>query len=176
MAQAFYCPTCRVAYTAALRGRSCPACGEELVHGRVPAGKSVIFGNYPKKSGHASRAVWDHITKRDPCVYCGDPSTTIDHILPKALGGSKGSWTNRAGCCFRCNQDKAHTPLLHFMLEQVGEDLSHVKDDDGRWPLPDLAVDIENNRKYTLLEEAQAREAHVDPRRLLLNKDALVPA
>lgn len=74
---------------------------------------------------------------------------TIDHIMPKALGGSKGSWTNRTGACFSCNQDKAHTPLLFFMLELRGDDLTYLKDEDGRWPLPDEGV----------MEEPEAHEA-----------------
>ena len=65
---------------------------------------------------------------------------TIDHIMPKALGGSKGSWTNRTGACFECNQAKAHTPLLFFLLELSGQELSHLKDEDGRWPLPDEGI------------------------------------
>lgn len=80
---------------------------------------------------------------------------TIDHILPKALGGSKGSWTNRAGSCFSCNQAKAHTPLLHFMLEQQGVDLSHLKNEDGHWPIPRTP----DERRVLLVaqEEAHAR-------------------
>lgn len=137
MAQAFFCPGCNVAFNAALRGHSCPACGEELIHGRVPAGRKVISGS----SARSGRAHWDHIIRKDICAYCQvkhKPRNTIDHILPKALGGSKGSWTNRAGACYKCNQDKAHTPLLHFMLERRGLDLSHLKDEDGNWPLPEL--------------------------------------
>lgn len=77
--------------------------------------------------------------KADPCCYCKDEkTTTIDHIEPKALGGSKGSWTNRTGSCFRCNQDKAHTPLLFFMLERQGVDISFLKDEDGNWPIPEV--------------------------------------
>lgn len=160
--QAFYCSTCRVAYTAALRGKSCPSCGDELIHGRVPAGKAGRLMR--PKQPHASRAVWDYIIKKDPCVYCGEQSTTIDHIQPKALGGSKGSWTNRAGACFSCNQKKAHTPLLHFMLELQGESLDHVKDEDGRWIIPH--DELAGRRALVDAEEKAAREAHADPRRL----------
>jgi hypothetical protein len=80
--------------------------------------------------------------------------TTVDHVQPKALGGSKGSWTNRAGACFDCNQKKAHTPLLFFMLEQLGEDLSAYKDKDGNWPIPETPAQM---AERVAREEAEAR-------------------
>ena len=106
--------------------------------------------------------MWDHILKKDVCAFCSDRrATTIDHILPKALGGSKGSWTNRTGACFPCNQAKAHTPLLHFMLIQLGEDLSHILDEDGRWiKEPDDVQDPS-------VEEETANAFAIDPRSLL---------
>lgn len=156
MAQAIYCPSCKVFFTAELRGKSCPACGDELVHARVPSSKGGL--GMRKRAPHASRAVWDHIIKRDPCVYCGCmAASTVDHILPKALGGSKGSWTNRAGSCFRCNQDKAHTPLLFFMLERVGINLSDLKDAEGDWPIP--ATDEQLQSLVVTQEELDARNA-----------------
>lgn len=170
MAQLHYCRECNVAYGGEFRGRSCPACGEELIHGRVPAGRS----NTRKRASHAGvgRAVWDHIIKKDPCAYCGiklpSKEITIDHIQPKALGGSKGSWTNRTASCRPCNADKAHTPLLHFMLEQRGVDLSHLKDEDGNWPIPEIRS-----------EEEHVSPAHddlpiIDPRRLVATMNVQV--
>lgn len=171
MAQMLYCPSCQVFYTAALRGKSCPACGEEMIHGRFPSKLSsgmTIIGR-KKKVPQASRAVWDHILKRDPCVYCGTKfastkEITIDHIMPKALGGSKGHWTNRAAACFDCNQQKAHTPLLHFMLEQRGVDISHLKDEDGRWPIPEIEV----AEARCALEDERASGNFHDPRQVVL--------
>lgn len=165
--QAIYCPACQVFYTAALRGRSCPACGEEMIHARFPSKLSqgmTIIGR-KKKSPTASRAVWDHIIKKDPCSYCGEKfesvrSITIDHIMPKALGGSKGHWTNRAGACLSCNQAKAHTPLLHFMLELQGEDISQLKDEEGRWPIP--TIEIAEAREK--LENDRAEGNFADPK------------
>lgn len=160
MAQMIFCPDCRVEFTAELRGGSCPACETELVHARVPSGSQTAIRR--RYHTHTSKAVWDHILKKDVCAYCSDKrSTTIDHILPKALGGSKGSWTNRTGCCFGCNQRKAHTPLLHFMLIRLGEDLSHILDDDGRWIREPEEISDPS------VEEATANAYSVDPRQLL---------
>lgn len=142
MAQAFYCPGCRVGFSAELRGKSCPSCGEELIHGRIPASRKVFTGH----STRSGRAVWDYILRKDLCAYCFERPIypqTIDHIMPKALGGSKGSWTNRTAACFSCNQAKAHTPLLFFLLERNGADISYLKTDDGKWPLPEAGIEEE---------------------------------
>ena len=40
------------------------------------------------------------------CRYCGDPSTTMDHILPKAQGGTSERH-NVCGCCEKCQRSKA---------------------------------------------------------------------
>ncbi len=161
MAQAFYCRACNVSYSAELRGKSCPACGEELIHGRIPASRT---NRRSAASSSIGRAVWDHIVKRDPCAYCGiklpSREMTIDHIEPKALGGSKGSWTNRTGSCRQCNSDKAHTPLLFFLLEQDGVDLSHLKDEEGHWPI------LEIEAETTEIVEPPSLSA-ADPRRML---------
>lgn len=44
------------------------------------------------------------------CAYCGKLATTIDHVLPRALGGVT-SWKNCVAACERCNSKKGHIPL-----------------------------------------------------------------
>lgn len=39
------------------------------------------------------------------CGYCGEPGTTIDHIVPRSRGG-KHSWLNVVACCQPCNARK----------------------------------------------------------------------
>jgi hypothetical protein len=161
MAQAIYCPSCQVVYAAQLRGGSCPACGEELIHARFPAGMRPK----KKKTPHISSSVWDHILKKDPCSICGDKEDifhkvpiTIDHIHPKALGGSKGSWTNRTGMCRPCNAAKAHTPLLFFLLQRTGEAPEWLWDEEGHWPIPEETPQQQAAR--TAHEEETATESH----------------
>jgi hypothetical protein len=54
------------------------------------------------------RAIW----KRDGfrCQYCGiqppEDECTLDHVLPKSLGGET-SWTNCVLACYQCNSQKA---------------------------------------------------------------------
>lgn len=103
--------------------KSCIACGEELVHGRIPAGA------YKRRQKAHGRSLWDYVIKRDPCAYCGARTgLTVDHIEPKALGGSKGGWPNRTGACYDCNQAKSDTPMLLFLLERL-EELAITADD-----------------------------------------------
>jgi 5-methylcytosine-specific restriction endonuclease McrA len=62
-----------------------------------------------------------NILRRDnhKCVYCGrsDLTLTIDHIIPKARGGSD-TWENLVAACVKCNNkkgdrtpDEANMPL-----------------------------------------------------------------
>jgi 5-methylcytosine-specific restriction endonuclease McrA len=39
------------------------------------------------------------------CGYCGDPASTVDHILPRSRGG-KNTWRNTVAACGDCNQRK----------------------------------------------------------------------
>lgn len=45
-------------------------------------------------------AVWGEV-----CIYCDDPATTSDHLVPKSRGG-RDALANLRPCCFRCNQEK----------------------------------------------------------------------
>ena len=53
-----------------------------------------------------------NVLKRDnhTCAYCGGPGDTMDHIVPKALGG-KHEWRNIVTACRRCNGKKGHQTL-----------------------------------------------------------------
>jgi 5-methylcytosine-specific restriction endonuclease McrA len=56
------------------------------------------------------------------CQYCGrrDTSLTVDHILPKRLGGQH-TWTNVVAACPGCNHRKGGRRLneVHMHLLQV---------------------------------------------------------
>lgn len=53
-----------------------------------------------------------HLWRRDEyrCQYCGkrprEDECTIDHVVPKSLGGETG-WNNCVLACYRCNSQKA---------------------------------------------------------------------
>lgn len=51
---------------------------------------------------------------KDPCVFCGSPSTDIDHIHPVSISKSS-HWMNLAAACDSCNSSKGAKSLLEFM-------------------------------------------------------------
>lgn len=67
------------------------------------------MGARSKRAKSVSRA----ILFATPCVYCGRPSTTIDHKTPKSLGGGNDPG-NRAPCCRGCNQMKGSLTEAEF--------------------------------------------------------------
>lgn len=66
------------------------------------------------------------------CPYCGAPidilSLTLDHVVPRALGGSIGLENIRA-CCTRCNSLKEKLMLEEFLqlLEFLGKCSTHMR-------------------------------------------------
>lgn len=53
-----------------------------------------------------------------PCLYCGSPSESIDHIIPLALGGTH-SIGNLAPSCKPCNLSKGSKFLAQWKLSKL---------------------------------------------------------
>lgn len=67
------------------------------------------YGSFPdRRVKFCRKAIW----KRDnfTCQYCGkkpkEDECTLDHVVPKSLGGET-SWTNCVLACYKCNSQKA---------------------------------------------------------------------
>lgn len=56
---------------------------------------------YQDKAYKAARAA----LKGKPCYRCGEPSDTVDHVVPLALGGANDP-SNWAPACGACNFSK----------------------------------------------------------------------
>lgn len=54
------------------------------------------------------------ILLNDPCGYCGGSIEHIDHIEPRALGGTH-DWTNLTASCGSCNPSKGKRKLLVWL-------------------------------------------------------------
>ncbi len=63
------------------------------------------------KSRSGEAGDWAQILLRDPCTYCGDPATEIDHIVP----GGGNEWDNFAPACRTCNGSKSDKRLVLFL-------------------------------------------------------------
>ena len=54
-------------------------------------------------SSRAWRRIREQVLAEEPCCrWCGEPSTTVDHIVPRVAGGDDRR-ENLAGSCRVCN-------------------------------------------------------------------------
>lgn len=53
------------------------------------------------------RKIRERVLVRDgyTCYYCGSPANTVDHIIPRRLGGDD-SMDNLVAACKKCNYSK----------------------------------------------------------------------
>ena len=80
------------------------------------------------------------------CVYCGAVATEIDHIIPRAKGGTNSVY-NLAASCRTCNQMKSNLTLKDFG-KLVGKDFSHLEPK----KLPKYAAIVQSARNYMVRE------------------------
>lgn len=105
------------------------------------------YNSIPKqKVNFCRRAIW----KRDnyTCQYCGEKpkedECTLDHIIPKSLGGPT-SWTNCVLACYRCNSQKAN---------KKPEDAFRTKNHKNwQGPSPMKLLKIPKKPKYSVVKD-----------------------
>ncbi len=74
-----------------------------------------------------SKRVRYEVLRRDDfrCRYCGrrapDVELHVDHLIPKAWGGTDAKW-NLATACQDCNIAKSDTPAPQWLLMEVRDD------------------------------------------------------
>jgi 5-methylcytosine-specific restriction endonuclease McrA len=54
------------------------------------------------------------LVRSDPCSYCGEPSDTLDHIVPRYVDDDD-DWSNLTAACMRCNTGKGRNSLLVYL-------------------------------------------------------------
>jgi len=62
-----------------------------------------------------------HLHWNFQCCYCAEPlgrSGTLDHVIPKALGGT-ADLNNVVSCCLACNSSKGHRDWLAWYRTQT---------------------------------------------------------
>ena len=80
------------------------------------------------------------------CVYCGAKATEVDHVIPRAKGGTNSTY-NLVASCKACNQMKSNLTLKAFG-KLVGKDFSHLKPK----KLPKDAAIVQSARNYMVKE------------------------
>lgn len=78
------------------------------------------------------------------CSYCGAPAQEIDHIVPRAKGGTN-STHNLTPACRSCNEKKSNLSLQEFG-KLMNKDYSHLEPK----ALPKDAAIIQAARNYTI--------------------------
>ena len=99
-------------------------------------------------------AKWDHA-----CAYCGatDTPLNLDHIVPRARGGSNRV-SNLACACIPCNEEKGARPIEEFLAKQP-KALARIKAHAKR-PLKDAAA--VNATRWALFEALRATGLSVE--------------
>ncbi|KGG13360.1 MULTISPECIES: HNH endonuclease [Prochlorococcus] len=58
-----------------------------------------------------------HSFTGESCIYCGNPSESIDHVLPRSKGGLSIT-ENCVPACLACNGDKSNTDAFDWYRTQ----------------------------------------------------------
>ena len=80
------------------------------------------------------------------CVYCGAKATEIDHVVPRAKGGTNSTY-NLVASCRSCNQMKSNLSLKDFG-KKMNRDYSHLEPK----KLPRDAAIVQSARNYMFQE------------------------
>lgn len=87
--------------------RHCPVTVEQVIDGDLPKHIVNEFYWYQRRVGPKI------------CAYCNtvlrDAEVTIDHVIPRASGGSHLGRDNLVTACAPCNRRKGHQKLLVFL-------------------------------------------------------------
>lgn len=84
---------------------------------------------------------------KETCFYCGKIATTIDHVVPKAMGGSSRK-DNLVPACKSCNSNKSDMPKDIFI-----KFLEFCKKIGQKRPLNKLSRTQRKMMKYRFLKE-----------------------
>jgi len=92
------------------------------VKSAYPVPSIVRLKKYVRISRRTISPTRRNILRRDGyrCQYCGTKNgpMTVDHIIPKTLGG-KDSWENLVCACAKCNTKKGNRSLKEAGLEPI---------------------------------------------------------
>lgn len=78
-----------------------------------------------------SRQQKEIILKRDEhrCIYCGQPASGIDHVIPISEGGLTMT-NNGVCCCLKCNHSKYNSLGEKWIIKGLARLVQHGEDID----------------------------------------------
>jgi len=88
-----------------------------------PCRKLAHSINIKSRNGHKwTKGQRQEILERDGyiCIYCGKPTTGIDHAIPIKLGG-KTEKSNGVACCRSCNSSKSSYLDLRAIVHLIAK-------------------------------------------------------
>ena len=104
---ALICLDCRIVHHNS--GTRCPTCQRNHERNRDHGQRSPDTRRRPGRYGAGYTANRRALLADDPpCVYCGKPADTADHILPVAMGGTH-ELTNLVPACKACNSARGNS-------------------------------------------------------------------
>jgi 5-methylcytosine-specific restriction endonuclease McrA len=74
-----------------------------------------------------------------PCVYCGAPATTVDHVTPLFRGGHEAEY-NLVPACLSCNSSKGTRLLANWDPIRVRRAITHSEKVAAQFALQQLAA------------------------------------
>jgi HNH endonuclease len=74
--------------------------------------------------GPLPRSVYLAVLASGPCVYCGAPATSIDHVRPLSRGGQETAG-NLVPACQNCNHTKHARLLIHWDPVRAAHGAAH---------------------------------------------------
>lgn len=84
----------------------------------------------------------------DPCVYCGAPAASWDHVVPRCRVRGLATKNNKVRACIECNQSKGCKDLDEWLAERGTPDLVI--------PRPTIKGRISRERVYGSLRRSPA--------------------
>lgn len=95
----------------------------KIINGEIPLPSVIKLKKYIRVPDKRISLSKSNILHRDnyKCQYCGSEfDLTIDHIIPKSMGG-KHEWTNVVTACIKCNLKKSNKSLEQSGLSLLRE-------------------------------------------------------
>ena len=119
-----YCATCSGGVRTCACGRTFTPAGGGYARCHACPGPAAALPSLRPRADGPVRAVslpasvYAAVRSSGPCVYCGSPATTVDHVWPRSRGGPEAE-SNLVPACWSRNPSKADRLLTGWHAPRV---------------------------------------------------------